>query len=216
MPRRDAGFQEDETFEGASVTILQFAAGGVESFLHRNRHPELKRNSDEGSVKVFRSDANDCVLQAVQILRLSDDLRVALVTVLPRLMADHGHGMSVASHAFFRRERATQRRTHAECFKIVRCHEAADRALGPISDAQGRRDQLVDDERLNERAVLLKINAIGIGKLIETGGAAGCSGEDEHPLLVGDGRIGMKENSFDPTKDGRGGANPKGQANNGE
>src|SRR4029434_7900824 len=102
--------------------------------------------------------------------RLSDDVWVTLVTVLPRLMANHGHGMSVASHAFFRRESATQHRTHADRFKIIRCNEAADRALGPISDAQGCRDQLVDDEGLDKRAVLLKINAIGIGNLIEPGG----------------------------------------------
>ncbi len=79
----NARFQKRVTFNPARPAIFEFVAGRIKCLLHRRRHPEVKRISDESAVKFFRRDANDRVLNAVEILRFADDRRVALVTVLP-------------------------------------------------------------------------------------------------------------------------------------
>ena len=132
----DARFQKHEALERARVAIFQLVSRRVKDLLHRYRDPELERDSDEGTVKIFRRNADDRVLNAIQILRFPDNLWVTLITVLPHLVADDCDWMRIAPDAFVRREAAAQNRTHAERIKIVRSNETADRALGPVADAQ--------------------------------------------------------------------------------
>src|SRR5216117_3569671 len=79
----------------------------------------------------------------------------------------------------------------------------------------GRACNPIDDKRLEQRAVLLQIEKIGIR---EPGGrcAARCAGEGKHSVLVCNQRVGVKEDSFDPTEHGRVGADAQGQAKNRE
>ncbi len=216
LSQRDAWFQEHEALEGTGTAIFQLVAGRIESFLHRQRHPELKRSSDEGAGECFRRDADDGVLDAIQILRLADDLRVALVTILPHLIADYCDRMGVAPHALFRPEATAQDWAHAERIKVVRRNETSECALGVIADAERRRNELVDDERLDQGAVFFEIDAIGMRELIKARRTARRSRQDKHSFLVRHRWVGMKEDSFDPTKNGRIRPDAESQAKNGE
>ena len=79
----DAWFQKRVTLNPARAAVFEFVAGGIKCLLHRRRHPEVEGVSDEGAVEFFRRDANDRVLHTVEELRFADDVRVALVPVLP-------------------------------------------------------------------------------------------------------------------------------------
>src|SRR5262249_12112766 len=124
--------------------------------------------------------------------------------------------MRVASHTFLWCEPATHEWSHAKRIEVVWRHQTADRAFGAIANTQSRRDQLIEDERFYQRALLLEINAIGIGKLIWSGGAARRSDKGKHSFLVDDGRIRMKQNSFSPAQNGGVGADSECQTKNGQ
>src|SRR5262249_11931626 len=124
--------------------------------------------------------------------------------------------MRVASHTFLWREPATHEWSHAKRIEVVWRHQTADRAFGAIANTQRRRDQLIEDEGFYQRALLLEINAIGIGKLIWSGGAARRSDKGEHSFLVNDSRIRMKQDSFSPAQNGGVGADSECQTKNGQ
>src|ERR1051325_787795 len=101
--------------------------------------------------------------------------------------------MPIASHPFLWCEAAPHKWSHAKRLKVVWRHQTADRAFGAIANTQRRRDQLIEDEGFYQRALLLEFNAIGIGKLIWSGGAARRSHKGKHSFLVDDSRIRMKQ-----------------------
>ena len=95
--RRDAGFQKRVTFDPTRAAIFKFVTGRVERLLHRRRHPEIERIADEGAVKFFRRDTDDRVLNTVEVLRSADDVRIAVVSILPRSVADDCDRMRVTA-----------------------------------------------------------------------------------------------------------------------
>ena len=103
---RNARFEKCVAFDPTRPTVFQFVTGRVECLLHRRRHPKAERVTDKGAVKLFRCDANDRVLHAIEILRLADNLRVGLVTISPGSITDHDHRMRIASGSFFGSESA--------------------------------------------------------------------------------------------------------------
>src|SRR6266567_2636834 len=102
----NARFEKCVAFDPTGPTVFQFVTGRVECLLHRRRHPKAERVTDKGAVKLFRCDANDRVLHAIEILRLADNLRVGLVTISPGSITDHDHRMRIASGSFFGSESA--------------------------------------------------------------------------------------------------------------
>src|SRR5262249_45309028 len=196
---RHPGFEERVAFYPTLAAIFQFVAGRVERLLHRRWHPKTKIISDERAVKSFRGDPDDRVLNAVQHLSSADDVRVAFVTIFPRLIADHGHWMCVATFAFLRSEAAAENWSHAERVEIICRHNCTRRAFSAITHTQRRARDPVDDERLEERGVLFVIEKLGVGKSGESILAAGGRVQREHAILMSDQRIWANQNSFDPT-----------------
>src|SRR5215467_3416423 len=88
-----AGFEKRVAFDPTRTAVFELVTRRIERLLHRDRHPKTERISDEGAVKFFRRDADDRVLNPVEILRSADDVRIAAVTILPRSISDHGHRM---------------------------------------------------------------------------------------------------------------------------
>src|SRR6202007_2769569 len=68
--------------EPPRASILQFVSAALEDLLHRRGHPELHRPSNECSAKALRSNTNNRVQHAIEPLRLSEHLRIALDTPL--------------------------------------------------------------------------------------------------------------------------------------
>ena len=66
---------------------------GLNLRLQRHWNPELGRQENLGSEETFGSDADDIVVQAVQLGALAHDVRIASKTVLPGCVAEHDHGV---------------------------------------------------------------------------------------------------------------------------
>ena len=98
------------------------------------------------------------------ILRFADDVRIALVTILPGHVTDDCDRMRVTSGAFFGSKSATENRSNAQRVEIIRGDDSSDRTLGAIANAQRRARDSIDDERFEERRVLFEIEKVGIGK----------------------------------------------------
>ena len=186
---RNARFKKCVAFDPTRTPIFQLVTG-VECLLHGNRHPKTEVISDEGAVKFFRRDADDRVLNPVEILRSADDIRIATVTILPGLITDHGHWMRVATFTFLGPEPAPQNRFYSERVEIICRDNCARRAFSAIADAQRRAHNSIDDERLKERGILFVIEEFGIRQPSESIFTARCGVQREHAVLVYDQRIG--------------------------
>ncbi len=112
-------FEKCISFDPTRSAVFQLVTG-VESLLHRDRNPKTEGISDEGAVKFFRRDADDRVLNPVEILRSADDVRIAAVTILPRPVSDHRHGMRLATFTFLRCEAAPENGLYSERVEIIR------------------------------------------------------------------------------------------------
>ena len=153
-------------------------------------------------MKSFRCDADDRVLNAIKDLSSANDVRVAAVTIFPRLITDHRHWMRVAPCAFFRSESAAENRLDPECVEIICGDNSPRRTFGAIAHTQGRAHDPIDDERLEEGGAFFKVEELGIGEPGIPRRAAGGGVQREHPVLVRNQRIRSDQNSFDPTEHG--------------
>src|SRR5205807_1194327 len=116
---RHAGFEKGVAFDPTRAPVFQLVTGRVERLLHGGRHPKAEGIANKGAVKSFRCDADDRVLNAIKDLSSANDVRVAAVTIFPRLITDHRHWMRVAPCAFFRSESAAENRLDPECVEII-------------------------------------------------------------------------------------------------
>src|SRR5215472_3913913 len=91
----------------------------VEAFIHGRGDPEFPGVPDERPVKPLRSDPHDGVRAAVQDLRLPDDLGVAAVLLLPKLIADDEDRVGVLSDILSLDEAAAENWPDPEYIKIV-------------------------------------------------------------------------------------------------
>src|SRR5271154_6277996 len=153
--RGDARFQPRIRFDPASVAILEFVSAAFEDFFHRGRHPELHRPAYECSIKSLRGDSNDCVRDAVEALRFSDDLRIAFEAALPKLVADRRYGMRAAGCIFSRQKSAAEDGVHADGVKIIRGNNASESSFGALPDAERGACDFADEKRIEQRAVPL-------------------------------------------------------------
>src|SRR5262249_1143947 len=125
-------------------------AGRIECLLHGDRYPEIKRIPYKRAVELFRRDTDDRVLNAVEILRSADDVRIEAISILPRSVADHHYRMRVTSNPLLRSEAAPQNRFHTEGVEIVCRHNSRRRALRSIPHAERCARDLTDDERFKQ------------------------------------------------------------------
>ena len=86
-------------------------------------------------MKFFRRDANDRVLNAVEILGFTDDVRIAFVTILPGEVANDRDRMGIASFAFFRSKSAAEHWANTERVEIICRNDSTRSALRPVADA---------------------------------------------------------------------------------
>ena len=142
---RYARFKKCVAFDPTRTPIFQLVTG-VECLLHGDRHPKTEVISDEGAVKFFRRDADDCVLNAIQHLRSADDVGIAAVTILPGLITEHGHWMRVATFTFLGPEAAAQNRFYSERVEIIRRHDCARCAFSAIANAQRSAGNPINDK----------------------------------------------------------------------
>src|SRR5262249_29543645 len=147
-----------------------------------------------------RRDTDDRVLNAIQILSAANDVRVAVITILPGSVTDHRHRMRIAPCAFFWNEPAAENRFHPERIEIIGRDDATRRAFGTIADAQGRPRDFINDERLEQRGSLFVIEELGIGQAGISSVAARCSIQRKHSVLVRNKGIRANQNSFDPAQ----------------
>src|SRR6202011_2087933 len=189
-------------------------ASRVERLLHRRRHPKTKRVTDERTVKLFRRDTDDRVLNTIQVLRSTDDVWIELIAIFPGSITDHRHRMRVSARAFFGAKAAAENRSDAERVEIVSRDDSAGGPLRSIANAQRRSHDSVDDERFEQRCVLLEVEKGGIGESVVSFDAARCADERQHAVLMRHKRIKPDQNSFNPTEDRGIRADAKRQAEN--
>jgi len=91
----------------------------------------------------------------IQPLRFSDYGGIAFEAALPKLMADHRHGMRTLSPVFAGEEAAAEHGGNADGVEVVGGDDAAGGALGTIADAQRGAGDFADEERLAEGAASL-------------------------------------------------------------
>ncbi len=92
---------------------------------------------------------------------------------------------------------------HAERVEVIRRHDAAGCAFGPITrDAEGGPDDLLGDERLDQRAPPPEILEVRPGDVGAFRRAPARAAQHEQPVEVCDLRIGTQQNAFDPAEDG--------------
>src|SRR5579864_3009597 len=78
-----SGPEQRKSFDPAGAAVLQLVTVQLKGLLHGNRHPELNKIADEGSVKAFRCDAYDRMRDAIQQLRFTNDVFIAMETFFP-------------------------------------------------------------------------------------------------------------------------------------
>src|SRR6476646_10427899 len=115
-----AGFEKGIAFYPARAPIFQLVAGRIERLLHRGRHPEGKGVANESAVEFFGRDTNDRVPDAIQDLGSANDVRIAVVTILPCPVTNHRDRMRVATFSFLRPKATTNDRPHPESIEIIR------------------------------------------------------------------------------------------------
>ncbi len=160
----DAGLEARVGFDPARAAIFELVAAGLEDVLHGGGHPEVHAPADEGAVKAFGGDADDGVHDAVEALRLADDLRIAAEAPLPQLVTDDGDGMRALPLVFAGKEAAAEHRGNADGVEVVGRDDAAGGALGTIADAERGAGDFTDEERLAEGAASLEVLEIGPGE----------------------------------------------------
>ena len=69
--------------------------------------------------------------------------------------------MRVTPDVLRRHEARPEDRPHSDRIEIIGRHDAAGRALGPVADGERSTGDPIDDERLEQRAILLKIRRSG-------------------------------------------------------
>ena len=109
---------------------------------------------------------------AVEALRLADDLPIATEAPLPQLVADHGDGMRALPLVFAGKETAAEHGGNADGVEVVGRDDAAGGALGTIADAERGAGDFADEERLAESAASLEVLEIGPGERGPQGFAA--------------------------------------------
>ena len=185
--------------------VFELVASGFEDFFHRCGDPELERVADEGSQETFGRDADDRMLHTIEELCPADDIRIAMVAILPGLIADHRSRMGVATYVVAAFEEASHHRADAERLEVVCRNNAAGSALGTVADRERGPENPIRDQSIKQRAVLLEIQEVRPG---ETGAAVPVgSSEGDHPILIPDERIRAQQDSFDPAEHRGGCAN---------
>src|SRR6185437_2687316 len=86
----------------------------------------------------------------------SSDL-IAIEAVLPKLVADHDHGMRALALIFARQKAAAEDRVYADGVKVIGRDDAASGALGAIADAERSAGNLADEGRFAERTASLEV-----------------------------------------------------------
>src|SRR5579864_7293271 len=79
----DFGPEQCKSFDPVRAAVLQLVSVRLKGLLHGNGHPELNEAADECPVKAFRCDADDRMPDAIQQLRFTDDVFVAMETLFP-------------------------------------------------------------------------------------------------------------------------------------
>ena len=148
----------------------------------------------------FWRDADDRVLNAVQKLRSTDNVRIEIVTIFPGPVRNHRDGMRITSSSFIGPESAPQNWPHTECVEIICRYNSNACPFSAIADAQRRTGDAIDDERLKQRGAFFEINEVGIRKPIVSWYSAGRANKREHSVLMWHERIRPNQNSFDPTE----------------
>src|SRR5712691_10685609 len=100
--------------------------------------------------------------------------------------------MSVASHVFSGLETAPKNRMDSDGIEIVRRYDAANGALGAVTDAEGGSHDFVHNKCVKHRAAPLQIEQIRPRKSSSASFAARRSSESEQLLMVGYRRVGTE------------------------
>src|SRR5208282_6756448 len=96
----------------------KIVAAGDNLRLHRERHPNVRREADCQAEKVRRHHANDVVGSVADANLAAEDRGTASQSALPETVADDGDGIRVARFVDSRVEGVPQTRIHAENWKI--------------------------------------------------------------------------------------------------
>src|SRR5215469_15777399 len=160
----------------------------------------------------FRRDADDRVLNTVQILYPADNVRIGIVAISPGSIGDYCDGMRIAASRFFGAESATENWLHTECVEIISRYNPNGCAFGPVADAQRSAGDAIDNERLKQRGVFFEINEVRIREPVVPWYAARRANKREHPVLMWHKRIRPNQNSFNPTEHRGVCPNAKGEA----
>jgi len=137
-----------------------------------------------------------------------------MIPILPRLVRDHRDGVRIPAGFLDRFEAAAQNRLDAERVEVIRGDDAAGGALRAIADGERGAEEPIGDEGLGEVGVPAQILEIRPG---DSCARAAMDGRHrDHPVLIGHGREGAQQNSFDPTEDRCSRADSQRQTENGK
>src|ERR1700733_4680471 len=199
-----------EAFYLTGVAIFELVSAGVEQFLHGGGDPEAKRVADERAIKSFGSDADNGVLDSVQHLGAADNGRIARVALLPGEIGDHGYRVRVAAGVLTWLEASPHEGTDTEGIEIVSGDDAAGGAGGAVAAVERGAHDAVRDEGVDQGAVPLEVLKVGPGDVSPL--AAIHPGDGDQAILCDYQRERAEKDSFNPTEDRSGRADPQHQA----
>src|SRR5207253_64503 len=102
---------------------------------------------------------------------------------------------------FLRLETASQYGTHSQSVEVIRGDDATRGYRSVIADAERSAHDLVDDEGIEELAILLEIAKVRPGDSVPLASRAIRSGNRHQPLLAGHHGEWTQQNTFNPTED---------------
>src|SRR5215831_933025 len=124
--------------------------------------------------------------------------------------------MSVAADVFTGLKAAAEDGLQTERRKIIGRDQAAGYALGAITDAERSAGNFFGDEGVEQIAVALQIEKVGIRQRDIAGDAAPGSGQYHKPFLMSDLGVGTQQCALDPAEDSGSGPDAEGETQNGE
>ena len=192
------------------AAILQLVSATLEVVFHRGRNPKLEPVADECSEEPFGHHADDGVLHAIQPLSPADDRRIGLVTILPRLIADHRDRMGVVPRVLARFECAAEDRADPQGVEIIGRNHAARGTLRAVANAERGAPDVFRDEGIDQRGVspeILEVRPGNVGPAVAVDARQG-----DHPVLAGHKGERVQQDSLDPTAHGGDRSDAQGQA----
>ena len=163
---------------------------------HRDRHPDIGHEQTLGAAEFRRHDAENRVRHPVDFHQAADDAGIAAECGAPIGGAQYNHRL-LAGHAIvLRRERASERRSHAEHLEIVARDEQAPGSSGVVVDLEVHRREA---QRSNARQHAVAIADVAVIR-IRAGGKPGRA-RDRHQALRPLDRERREEERIDDAED---------------